>query len=143
MREPKRSWDSVAITKDRQTSTPKAMITIAAQKNPISSPMTEKMKSVCFSGRNPSWVWLPVVKPWRGRLAQILAPGNGAATSLVLHAGPEEQSLSSYDEAIRTLRNSILLADFDLVAGTVGNTLRSALREVGRGQHGVEKPFAA
>ena len=56
---------------------------------------------------------LPVVKPWRGRLAQILAPGNGAATSLVLHAGPEEQSLSSYDEAIRTLRNSILLADFD------------------------------
>ncbi|MGO9095601.1 MAG: GumC family protein [Bryobacteraceae bacterium] len=56
---------------------------------------------------------LPVVKPWRGRLAQITSPGNGTATSLVLRTGPEEQSLSSYDEAIRTLRNSILLADFD------------------------------
>lgn len=44
---------------------------------------------------------LPVVKSWRGKLAHISVGANG------------EQALSSYQEAIRTLRNSILLVDFD------------------------------
>jgi polysaccharide biosynthesis transport protein len=51
---------------------------------------------------------LPVVKNWRGRLA---SPTGSLA---LMGAGPApEQDASSYDEAIRTLRNSILLTDFD------------------------------
>jgi capsular exopolysaccharide synthesis family protein len=54
---------------------------------------------------------LPVVKNWKGRLgpmpslkpAAALAPANGNGNHL----------LTGYDEAIRTLRNSILLTDFD------------------------------
>jgi succinoglycan biosynthesis transport protein ExoP len=48
---------------------------------------------------------LPMVKSWRGRLAPAVN-GDGSA------AAPDP-SVSSYGEAIRTLRNSILLADFD------------------------------
>ncbi|MGA3189702.1 MAG: polysaccharide biosynthesis tyrosine autokinase [Bryobacteraceae bacterium] len=64
---------------------------------------------------------LPAVKDWRRRLSPIqhnvkLALSNGTA---VVHvnghsaADPAEQALSNYEEAIRTLRNSILLTDFD------------------------------
>ncbi|MGA2328662.1 MAG: polysaccharide biosynthesis tyrosine autokinase [Bryobacteraceae bacterium] len=55
---------------------------------------------------------LPMVKPWHGKLAPISAAGDGVG-SLVLHTGNGDQALSSYEEAIRTLRNSILLADFE------------------------------
>jgi len=57
---------------------------------------------------------LPVVKTWRGRLGPV-APngnGNGNGTALV-PATAATHALTSYDEAIRTLRNSILLTDFD------------------------------
>jgi succinoglycan biosynthesis transport protein ExoP len=66
---------------------------------------------------------LPAVKDWRRRLSPIhhaagarnghLAklPSNG--TALVHVTDPSEQALSNYEEAIRTLRNSILLTDFD------------------------------
>jgi succinoglycan biosynthesis transport protein ExoP len=51
---------------------------------------------------------LPIVKNWRGRIA---SPTAGAD---VVRAGEaSEQDTNSYDEAIRTLRNSILLTDFD------------------------------
>ena len=63
---------------------------------------------------------LPAVKDWRRRLSPIpnsngLAAG---ATALVQVNGSSakaltEQALSNYEEAIRTLRNSILLTDFD------------------------------
>lgn len=54
---------------------------------------------------------LPAVKDWRRRLSPIhhQAPSGLA----VVHADPAEQALSNYEEAIRTLRNSILLTDFD------------------------------
>jgi capsular exopolysaccharide synthesis family protein len=58
---------------------------------------------------------LPAVKDWRRRLSPV--PGNprpgpplNGSTPLV-HAN--DQALSNYEEAIRTLRNSILLTDFD------------------------------
>jgi capsular exopolysaccharide synthesis family protein len=51
---------------------------------------------------------LPVVKNWRGRLP---SPTGGAEMARV--GGQTDQDFSSYDEAIRTLRNSILLTDFD------------------------------
>src|SRR5439155_1148799 len=58
---------------------------------------------------------LPIVKNWRGRIA---SPTAGA--ELVRAGAAAEQDTNSYDEAIRTLRNSILLTDFDiLTAGPV------------------------
>jgi capsular exopolysaccharide synthesis family protein len=48
---------------------------------------------------------LPQVKPWRSQLATV-----GAAAVTTAEAS---RSLSTYEEAIRTLRNSILLSDFD------------------------------
>jgi len=54
---------------------------------------------------------LPVVKPWRGRLGPI--PAAASTTALVPANGNRDRVLTGYDEAIRTLRNSILLADFD------------------------------
>lgn len=46
---------------------------------------------------------LPMVKSWKGRLVPAGVNGDGAS----------DPGVSSYGEAIRTLRNSILLADFD------------------------------
>jgi capsular exopolysaccharide synthesis family protein len=57
---------------------------------------------------------LPVVKPWRNHVVQIgvnghgtPAPGSENGKALVRHHAP----ISSYEEAIRTLRDSILLSD--------------------------------
>lgn len=73
---------------------------------------------------------LPAVKDWRRRLSPIqavsaldghTANGNGRsngahrtpASALVPAAKGEDQALTNYEEAIRTLRNSILLTDFE------------------------------
>jgi capsular exopolysaccharide synthesis family protein len=52
---------------------------------------------------------LPAVKEWHGRA--ILSGSNG--TTLVPYTGTGGRAMNSFDEAIRTLRNSILLTDFD------------------------------
>ena len=54
---------------------------------------------------------LPAVKDWRRHLSPIPS-ANGANSTAVVHVA-NEQALSNYEEAIRTLRNSILLTDFD------------------------------
>jgi len=55
---------------------------------------------------------LPMVKTWKGRLGPVpTLAGNGHA--LVPINGSGDHALTGYDEAIRTLRNSILRADFD------------------------------
>jgi succinoglycan biosynthesis transport protein ExoP len=54
---------------------------------------------------------LPIVKEWKGGL--LPAPVNGNGGALVPFKVASEPTLTSFDEAIRTLRNSILLADFD------------------------------
>jgi polysaccharide biosynthesis transport protein len=73
---------------------------------------------------------LPAVKDWRRRLSPIqaisaldghAANGNGHSNgvhrpppgALVPAAKAEDQALTNYEEAIRTLRNSILLTDFE------------------------------
>jgi polysaccharide biosynthesis transport protein len=75
---------------------------------------------------------LPAVKDWRRRLSPIQAHSHGAHPSLkgpsngtsngngahgnsgaMVQLVENEQMLSNYEEAIRTLRNSILLTDFD------------------------------
>jgi polysaccharide biosynthesis transport protein len=53
---------------------------------------------------------LPVVKNWRSRLGPVAQNGN--ATALIA-LGEANDHAGSYAEAIRTLRNSILLSDFD------------------------------
>jgi polysaccharide biosynthesis transport protein len=60
---------------------------------------------------------LPAVKDWRRHLSPIhgisvAANGKGTA-ALVRSQGEGDQALTNYEEAIRTLRNSILLTDFD------------------------------
>jgi succinoglycan biosynthesis transport protein ExoP len=52
---------------------------------------------------------LPAVKEWHGRA--ILS--GSASSSLAPYTGTGGRALSSFEEAIRTLRNSILLTDFD------------------------------
>ncbi len=52
---------------------------------------------------------LPAVKEWRGRVIAASEPG----TELVPHDPSRSSGLSAFQEAIRTLRNSILLTDFD------------------------------
>ncbi len=54
---------------------------------------------------------LPVVKNWKGRLGPV--PAFGESHALVPAGANGDHALAGYDEAIRTLRNSILLADFD------------------------------
>jgi capsular exopolysaccharide synthesis family protein len=54
---------------------------------------------------------LPVVKNWRGRLGPV--PVTAGPQSLMLASDNGNRALTGYDEAIRTLRNSILLTDFD------------------------------
>lgn len=55
---------------------------------------------------------LPAVKDWRRRLSPIAASNGAGPSTAVVHV-ENEQALSNYEEAIRTLRNSILLTDFD------------------------------
>jgi capsular exopolysaccharide synthesis family protein len=52
---------------------------------------------------------LPAVKEWQGRALLTGSTGN----SLVPYTGTSGRALSTFEEAIRTLRNSILLTDFD------------------------------
>ena len=54
---------------------------------------------------------LPMVKSWKGRLGPVSTAGSSQALVPVPAGGG--QAVASYEEAIRTLRNSILLADFD------------------------------
>jgi polysaccharide biosynthesis transport protein len=54
---------------------------------------------------------LPSVRNWRGAKAKLSA--GSATTAMVRYEDGAEQMLSGYGEAIRTLRNSILLTDFD------------------------------
>lgn len=56
---------------------------------------------------------LPVIKNWRGQLRPVSIQGNGNGTVLAPVNGSAERDLTTFDEAIRTLRNSILLTDFD------------------------------
>ncbi len=58
--------------------------------------------------RTPVVGTLPQVKTWRTELATVLPPAPGA-----LVTAEKSRSLTTYEEAIRTLRNSILLSDFD------------------------------
>jgi len=67
---------------------------------------------------------LPLVKGWKGR--RLLSAGSGEANSdprsgaLIKFGESRDRPIAIYDEAVRTLRNSILLAD-------VGNPINSLM----------------
>ncbi len=52
---------------------------------------------------------LPSVKNWRGRLGPVANP----ASQALPRAPDPDHAITGYEESIRTLRNSILLTDFD------------------------------
>ncbi len=56
---------------------------------------------------------LPSMKSWRSRISARSKPGEQTSSELVPLGELGDRYASGYDEAIRTLRNSILLADFD------------------------------
>jgi capsular exopolysaccharide synthesis family protein len=57
---------------------------------------------------------LPLVKTWKNRLPLSAAHGGRIATTTAMVRRPEEdRMLSGFEEAIRTLRNTILLGSFD------------------------------
>jgi succinoglycan biosynthesis transport protein ExoP len=58
---------------------------------------------------------LPTVKSWRGRLALVAGSenGNGHRELVLASESPNERAHAGYEDAIRSLRNSILLADFE------------------------------
>lgn len=59
---------------------------------------------------------LPAVKNWRGRLGPLAITSAGEAdpnNALVPVATGSESAITSFEEAVRTLRNSILLSDVD------------------------------
>ena len=53
---------------------------------------------------------LPVVKAWRSRLGP---PASAGPSGALVRAADADASVGGFEEAIRTLRNSILLSDFD------------------------------
>jgi succinoglycan biosynthesis transport protein ExoP len=54
---------------------------------------------------------LPTVKGWRGRLPSLAMNGNGAGSKALVKAAGTASHVSAFEEAIRTLRDSILLSD--------------------------------
>ncbi len=59
---------------------------------------------------------LPTVKSWRNRLALVSGENgkeNGRTELILASDGSNEQARHGYEDAIRSLRNSILLADFE------------------------------
>src|ERR1019366_4303732 len=54
---------------------------------------------------------LPMIKNWGGHRKPVSANGNGAQSPAI--SGSGDRNLNGFDEAVRTLRNSILLTDFD------------------------------
>jgi succinoglycan biosynthesis transport protein ExoP len=56
---------------------------------------------------------LPLVKNWNKRLSAVITNGNNLGMASPLPGGPEDHAITGFTEAVRTLRNSILLADFD------------------------------
>jgi succinoglycan biosynthesis transport protein ExoP len=56
---------------------------------------------------------LPVVKPWRGKANAVITTHTDDAGDLVRYGQGNHTMITSFDQAVRTLRNSILLSDVD------------------------------
>lgn len=56
---------------------------------------------------------LPSVKNWRKRTATVLQGAEAGSEILPLNSDDKDQALSAFSESVRTLRNAILLTDFD------------------------------
>jgi capsular exopolysaccharide synthesis family protein len=56
---------------------------------------------------------LPMVKPWKGKMIAANTNGTGASQALTRAGESAMRASTGYEEAVRTLRNSILLGTFD------------------------------
>jgi succinoglycan biosynthesis transport protein ExoP len=56
---------------------------------------------------------LPQVKPWKNRMPLATADAKSGQGTALVRRPEEDRMLSSFEEAIRTLRNNILLGSFD------------------------------
>jgi succinoglycan biosynthesis transport protein ExoP len=56
---------------------------------------------------------LPVVKNWSKRLSAVITSGGATGTAALTAGGSDSRAIASFSESVRTLRNNILLADFD------------------------------
>jgi capsular exopolysaccharide synthesis family protein len=56
---------------------------------------------------------LPMVRSWRGRLIPVSSNGEGKSKALTKAGHSAARASTGYEEAVRTLRNSILLSSFD------------------------------
>ncbi len=56
---------------------------------------------------------LPAVRTWRRHLGPVPISSGDEKTNVALAHAHSEEGIGNYEEAIRTLRNSILLTDFD------------------------------
>jgi len=56
---------------------------------------------------------LPVVKNWKKRLSAVITNGASEGPGVAAITASEDQGMAQFTESMRTLRNNILLADFD------------------------------
>lgn len=56
---------------------------------------------------------LPAVKNWSKRLSAVITKGNTLGSAALAADPLEDHALAGFTESVRTLRNNILLADFD------------------------------
>lgn len=56
---------------------------------------------------------LPLVKNWNKRLSAVITNGNVPTTAGLKASVSEDHTITGFIESVRTLRNNILLADFD------------------------------
>jgi succinoglycan biosynthesis transport protein ExoP len=56
---------------------------------------------------------LPAVKNWSRRMSAVITGGNVLGPAAMVAGSPEDHALAGFTESVRSLRNNILLADFD------------------------------
>lgn len=56
---------------------------------------------------------LPVIKNWKRRLSAVISNGHAQNAGQLAGVAAEDRAIAGFTESVRTLRNSILLADFD------------------------------
>ncbi len=56
---------------------------------------------------------LPAVKNWSKRMSAVITGGNTLGAAATTAGSPEDHAIAGFTESVRSLRNNILLADFD------------------------------
>jgi polysaccharide biosynthesis transport protein len=62
---------------------------------------------------------LPAVKNWSKRMSAVITGGHNLGTAAAAGGSPEDHAIAGFTESVRSLRNNILLADFDRRVRTI------------------------